>query len=338
MWVLLLQTVLGFYLYPVSANIEDVHLTISQILTKYGYPSEVHYVTTSDGYILALHRIPHGKNSTTSNKPVLVLHGIFFSSKHYVVVEVEHDLGYVLADQGYDVWLGDNHHKRAHTWLPQGTYFLHRYVHPSRYNAKVKATWVGTWRLSLKANPLRALAPWNVVLNTFLKVFNTDEIPPPSFTIPKTVTCRVSPFVCNQLLISMFGYKRSGVNSTTFKIFLQTAPVPISRKQGIHVFQLMKSGYFRRYDFGRNNVKVYGTSTPPAFNLSSVTAKNHLFYSDNDNIVTNVEIDRLCEELGGACTEKRLISEGTITHMDWVFGTGVRGLVYSKLVNVLANY
>ena len=28
-----------------------------------GYPAETHYATTEDGYILAMHRIPHGKQN-----------------------------------------------------------------------------------------------------------------------------------------------------------------------------------------------------------------------------------------------------------------------------------
>ncbi|RXG54876.1 Gastric triacylglycerol lipase, partial [Armadillidium vulgare] len=31
-----------------------------EIIQSFGYPAEVHHVTTEDGYILELHRIPYG--------------------------------------------------------------------------------------------------------------------------------------------------------------------------------------------------------------------------------------------------------------------------------------
>ncbi len=33
------------------------------MITKNGYPAETHTVTTEDGYILEIHRIPFGKDS-----------------------------------------------------------------------------------------------------------------------------------------------------------------------------------------------------------------------------------------------------------------------------------
>src|SRR5688572_3982294 len=57
-----------------NLDTKDAHLTVPQILRKYGYPVEVHDITTADGYILQAHRIPYGKLSGASaNKPVVWL-------------------------------------------------------------------------------------------------------------------------------------------------------------------------------------------------------------------------------------------------------------------------
>ena len=68
-----------------------------QLITKYGYPVETHNVTTADGYILTLFRIPHGKSATTlpyAKKPVAFLqHGLLCSSSDWLMNDEDKSLG-----------------------------------------------------------------------------------------------------------------------------------------------------------------------------------------------------------------------------------------------------
>ncbi|KAM3955559.1 lipase 3-like [Aphomia sociella] len=90
---------------------EDALLDVPDLIERYGYPVEVHNVITSDNYVLEAHRIPHGRdqnNQRDSNKPVVfIMHGLFSSSADFLLMGPERALAYILADAGYDVWLGN---------------------------------------------------------------------------------------------------------------------------------------------------------------------------------------------------------------------------------------
>ena len=67
-----------------------------EFIRSVGYPAETHYATTADGYILALHRIPHGKTNGDEDieRPVIfVQHGILASSADWIVSTPAKGLG-----------------------------------------------------------------------------------------------------------------------------------------------------------------------------------------------------------------------------------------------------
>lgn len=111
----------------ISGVNDDFYRNVTELIEARGFPYEQHYVTTSDGHILSLQRIPHGRNSAADNyggaskdvgrtnkgrrrkekKVVLLQHGLLDASETWVQNFETQSLAFVLADAGFDVWLGN---------------------------------------------------------------------------------------------------------------------------------------------------------------------------------------------------------------------------------------
>ncbi|KAK4872302.1 hypothetical protein RN001_016426 [Aquatica leii] len=335
---------------PVTVT-EDAKLLVPELVKKYGYPCESHTVTTTDGYILTLHRIPHGKgDSSSKNRPaVYVQHGLLCSSADWLLAGPEKSLGYILADAGYDVWLSNvrgNRYSRKHSTLdPNSAEFwnfswheialndvtamidyvlkqtsqdnLHYIGHSQgttvfyvmcsekpEYNKKIKVqmSLAPIGYMDHLVSPLiRLLA--RVDLGAVTKLVGANEFLPTTkfLAIVGKFLCSdnsVTQVLCTNALFALAGFNQKQMNATLLPVLMGHTPAGSATKQIFHYTQEINSGKFEKWNGGLlENKKLYNSIQPPSYNIEKITAPVYLYYSRNDWLSHEIDVNRLHEHL-----------------------------------------
>ncbi|XP_044262252.1 lipase member K-like [Tribolium madens] len=102
--------------------------------------------------------------------------------------------------------------------------------------------------------------------------------------------------------------------------------------------QIIQSKQFQKFDYGAQNNQLYGTKTPPIYNLSEITLPTHLFYGENDIFYRKENIERLYDEIGSA--KKTAFSVGAdeempFDHIDFLFSENLIQFLYTQMSNIL---
>lgn len=114
----------------------EVFMNASQLIRSKGYPCEEYTVQTPDGFLLGMQRIPHGRhgrgNSVLARPVVFLQHGLLCASTNWLTNLANESFGYLLADAGFDVWMGNS----------RGNTYSRRHV---KYKSTDKEFWDWSW-------------------------------------------------------------------------------------------------------------------------------------------------------------------------------------------------
>ncbi|XP_037817102.1 lipase 3-like [Lucilia sericata] len=104
--------ILSLFILEITANPTPRRfVSTAERVTGHGYPLEEHKVQTSDGYVLTMFRIPYSPTLNnkyeTNKKVVFLMHGLLSSSDSWVLNGPNDAMAFMMADAGYDVWMGN---------------------------------------------------------------------------------------------------------------------------------------------------------------------------------------------------------------------------------------
>lgn len=103
------------------------HTLCEELILPSGYPCSEYTIQTKDGFLLGLQRVSSSSalrlgRDAERGPPVLLLHGLFMAGDAWFLNSPDQSLGFVLADHGFDVWVGNVRGTRwshGHVSLPE---------------------------------------------------------------------------------------------------------------------------------------------------------------------------------------------------------------------------
>ncbi|XP_053612296.1 lipase 1-like isoform X4 [Plodia interpunctella] len=148
----------------------------------------------------------------------------------------------------------------------------------------------------------------------------------------------ISQIVCSNFMYIFAGSGPEFHNATMFPVKLGHTPAGIAIRQIAHYGQLIQQNFFRRYNHGPlTNLRLYGTLTPPSFDLSLVTAPVFLHYAEVDTFAHLDDVDRLWRELGRPMGKIR-VPHRAFGHVDFMWGTDAKSYVYDRTIAIMKSF
>ncbi|CAL5370436.1 unnamed protein product [Camellia sinensis] len=142
---------------------------------------------------------------------------------------------------------------------------------------------------------------------------------------------------CYDLLTAITG-KNCCLNASTVELFLKHEPQSTATKNLVHLAQTVRDGTLSKYDYGNlfYNVKHYGESRPPMYNLSNIPHNLPLFlsYGGQDALSDVRDVETLLDSLKLHDPDKLSVQYiKDYAHADFIIGVTAKDIVYNQIIS-----
>ncbi|XP_053618552.1 lipase 1-like [Plodia interpunctella] len=142
---------------------------------------------------------------------------------------------------------------------------------------------------------------------------------------------------CLTLLWILDSSHPNSILDTTVKTLVGHFPSGTSVKSMARCGQSVATENFQKFDYGVDNIKVYGSENPPKYNLSASTMPVMLIYGQNDGLVDPVDVEWLVSKLPNV-VDVSLVPDPKWTHLDNVYSSNIAGSMFPKIREYLLRY
>ncbi|XP_069609612.1 lysosomal acid lipase/cholesteryl ester hydrolase-like isoform X2 [Ranitomeya imitator] len=351
----------------------EAYMTVTELISYRGYPSEEYEVVTDDGYILSVHRIPHGTRHHSAD------------STNWITNFENNSLGFILADAGYDVWMGNS---RGNTWsrkhkslspsdskfwafsydemakkdLPAVVDFILKktgrkqlyYIGHSQGTTMGFIAFSTIPQLAQKIKIFFALAPVATVQHPIGPIAAARGIPAclikPLFGdksfIPQSKYIKyLSRKFCNHFLLDelcgnflflLCGFNEQNLNMTRVHVYTSFCPAGTSVQNMIHWLQAVHSGRLQAFDWGpEGNMKHYNQSAPPLYDVTNMNVPTAIWSGGNDWLADKLDVELLIPKIHNLVFYKEIRKW---QHLDFIWGLDAPQKVYKKILKLLEEF
>ncbi|CAG9797859.1 unnamed protein product [Chironomus riparius] len=362
---------------------------VLDLIRHAGYRGAAYQTATEDnGWIVKIHRIfPRRKMANTM--PVFLMHGLFVNSMDYILTGRNKALGYLLADNNFDVFMGNSRgsrhsfvdHKRANysnlwnfSFNEIGSYDVAAMIdYVLRLTGKPKLFFVGHSQGTTSLIALLSTRPeYNskiIQAHLFAPVAFMKYLPNPfvkSFIVPLievlmerkmkfvnftdilTAVNPLSKIFCNvainpittefcKSVVFIFAGRNtyySEIDTSILPDLVDHISYTLSVQQVDHYLQSYRSGKFRKYDYGLNNMRIYGTPEPPEYNISNIIAPIYIYRATEDYLASRRDTEHLIELLPNV-KHNRIIPN--YNHADFNYGSRSRKVFFYDVLKFIQS-